>query len=106
VINLTSIDPVGGDPGLATFSSTTAYSWTLLSAGAITGFAANVFAVNTSGFQNLLNGGSLAVVENGSQIDLNFTPVPEPGTWAMIALGIGGMVFAKAIRQGRRAGKS
>jgi autotransporter-associated beta strand protein len=86
-IALTSINPSSGTAGLATFNSSQTYSWTLVSAGSISGFDPTAFTFNTSGFQNLTNGGSFSVSESGASLDLNFTPVPEPSTWALMLAG-------------------
>jgi len=106
VINLASVDPGTGDPGLATFVSSTPYTWTLVSAASITGFAANEFTVNTASFQDPLAGGVFSITQSGSSLELNFTPVPEPSTWTMMALGIGVSIIANSIRRDRRVGKS
>lgn len=86
-ITLTSINPSTGTPGPATFDPTLAYSWTLVSAGSITGFDPTAFTFNTSGFQNPLGTGNFFVSENGNALDLNFTPVPEPSTWVLMLTG-------------------
>jgi autotransporter-associated beta strand protein len=52
----------------------------------VTGFDANDFAFNTSAFQNTLNG-TFSVVQNGNNLDLVYTVVPEPGTFAMLLFG-------------------
>jgi autotransporter-associated beta strand protein len=86
-INLTSFNS-SGTLGLATFDPTLAYSWTLISAGSISGFAATDFAINTANFQNSLGGGAFNVLLVGNDLDLNFTPVPEPSTWLLMAAGL------------------
>ena len=93
VVNLVSLDPGSGNPGLATFSATSSYSWTLLSAASVSGFAAGDFTLNTSGFQNPTLGGVFSFAQNGNSLDLNFTPVPEPSTWILIAWGAGALAF-------------
>jgi autotransporter-associated beta strand protein len=99
-INLTSIDPSTSAPGLATFNSNQAYSWTLVTAGTISGFNSLDFSVNTSGFQNPLNGGSFLVSENGNALDLNFTPVPEPSTLILMLAGMA--AISARIRSSKR----
>jgi fibronectin-binding autotransporter adhesin len=99
-ISVMSIDPSTGVPGMATFNPNQAYSWTLVSAGSISGFDPLDFSVNTSGFQNPLGGGSFFVSENGSELDLNFTPVPEPSTWILMIAGLATM--GALIRKSRR----
>ena len=88
-IQLVSVNPSTGQVGLANFNNAQAYSWTLLSASSITNFSASYFSVDsTSFFQNALGGGAFSVSEFGSNLMLNFTPVPEPSTWALMASGI------------------
>jgi autotransporter-associated beta strand protein len=100
-INLWSLSGIGPDVnGDATgFNSGSPYSWTLFSQdSAISGFSADLFAINvgatngTSGFSNSLGGGSFTVSLNGGgdAIMLNFIPVPEPSTLALLA-AVGGL---------------
>jgi autotransporter-associated beta strand protein len=100
VINVRSIDPATGQLGLASFNSSQAYTWTLLSAGSITGFDPTAFYIDTSSFQNPLNGGSFFVSDSGSALDLNFTPVPEPATWLLMMAGLA--TLGARIRGSRR----
>jgi hypothetical protein len=78
----------------ANFNPLLSYQWTLLSTGTgITGFAANDFSINLSGFGstsflNPTGTGSFFVSEVGNDLMLNFTPVPEPTTLALMASGI------------------
>jgi fibronectin-binding autotransporter adhesin len=87
-IDLRSIDPSGSTQGLATFNSSLAYSWTLITAGSISGFNASDFTINTASFQNTFGAGVFSVSQNENSLDLNFTPVPEPSTWAMMGAGL------------------
>jgi hypothetical protein len=87
-IAVESINPATGTPGLATFNNSQPYSWKLLSAGTLTGFSASDFVVNDSSFANSLGIGSFFVSSGGNDVFLNFTPVPEPSTWAMMAAGL------------------
>jgi len=91
-VNLVSLNP-DGSAGPATFSAASTYSWTLLSAGSIVGFAPADFSLNTSAFQNSTAGGVFSFSENGNAIDLNFTPVPEPSTWLLLTAGLGVLLF-------------
>jgi hypothetical protein len=100
-IDLRSINPVSGNLGLANFNSLQAYSWTLVSAGSISGFNTANFSIDTSAFQNSLNGGSFLVGESGNLLTLNFTPVPEPSTWVLM-LGGAGSIAASIRRRFRR----
>jgi hypothetical protein len=100
-INLESVNPGTGTPGLATFNSAQPYSWTLLSATSIAGFSASDFLVNTSSFTNSLGVGVFSLSANSTDIFLNFTPVPEPSTWALLGIGAGALCAGALRRRGR-----
>jgi hypothetical protein len=102
-LSLESINPATGLPGMANFSSAGTYQWTLLSATSISGFNPGDFSINTSSFTNSLGGGSFFVSANSTDIFLNFTPVPEPSTWALMGGGLATMVAASARRRRRCA---
>jgi fibronectin-binding autotransporter adhesin len=102
-ISLESINPGTGLPGLANFSSSGTYQWTLLSATSISGFNASDFTINTSSFSNGLGIGGFNLTSNGTDIFLNFTPVPEPSTWALLGTGVAAMALAALRRRRLRA---
>jgi len=99
-IYVRSIDPSTGAPGVANFNPGQPYTWTLLSAGSISGFSPLDFSIDTSLFQNTTNGGQFFITDSGTDLVLNFTPVPEPSTWALMAGGL--CALAAAIRLRRR----
>ena len=100
-IQLFSYGPNAYTPGLATnFLSTNSYSWTLLAAASINGFSASDFVFDTTNFQNPLGSGHFFVSQSGNDLLLNFTPVPEPATWAMMASGL--CALGAAVRRRRR----
>ena len=81
-------------------------SWTIFQFNTITGFLADSsqFHFNTNGF---VGGGNFSLTLNGNagagqNLVLNFTPVPEPSTYALMALGLGATGLA-AWRKRRRA---
>ena len=101
-ILISSYDPGTQLSGNAlNFNMASSYSWTLVAAGSITGFNANAFAFDTSGFTNGTGTGSFYVSQSGNDLMLNFTPVPEPSTWAMMACGLFALAGA-AVRRRRR----
>jgi hypothetical protein len=100
VVTVTSIDPISGNPGLANFNSSLSYTWTLVTAGSIAGFSANDFSVTTTAFQNAFGSGVFSVGEAGNMLTLNFTPVPEPSTWMLMAAGLA--TGAASLRRRRR----
>lgn len=106
VINATSLDPFtikvisvgangeegmlsGIDPGFGL------YSWTLFSFNSLSipgnsnVFDASLFSLDLSAFtSDALYGGDFSLFEENNNLMLGFTPVPEPSTYAMMALGI------------------
>jgi autotransporter-associated beta strand protein len=90
----------------ANFNPAQSYSWTLISAaGGITNFNASDFSVLTSynsstTFLNPTGVGMFYVTESGNSLLLNFTPVPEPSTWALMASGL--FAAGAALRRRRR----
>ena len=95
-INLWSLSAVGSDVDgdIVNFANNQSYSWTIArvtGGGSILGFAADLFTINVSaangasGFSNSLGGGSFSVQQSGSDLNLVFAPVPEPGSLAVIA---------------------
>jgi len=101
-INIYSFDPSTNQSGNAlNFNPANSYSWTLLtSTSPITGFNSSSFSFITTHFTNSLGSGSFFVSVSGDDLTLNFTPVPEPSTWALMASGI--CAVAAAVRRRRR----
>jgi len=104
-ISVESINPGTGLPGAATFNMTQSYQWTLASATSIVGFNALDFTVSNGSFANSLGGGYFSVSANANDIFLNFTPVPEPSTWALIAAGVALVGFAGWRRRPAKAAR-
>jgi autotransporter-associated beta strand protein len=86
VINILSVDSSGNAANAIHLNLGSNYSWLLAaSTSPITGFTGTQFVFNTGGF---LNGpGNFSVSEVGDSLELNFTPAPEPATWALLAGG-------------------
>ena len=58
--------------------------------GGISGFDPTKFSFDLSNFQNgQLSATVFNVTSDGTYLYLNFTPVPEPSTWALLATGLG-----------------
>jgi hypothetical protein len=89
----------GEAPGpLENFNAADSYSWTILDADEIDGFAADEFALNTTGFDEALDGGRFSLESNGQDLTLDFTAAaatPEPGTVFLL----GGGLFVLALRK-------
>jgi autotransporter-associated beta strand protein len=97
-INLWSLNGIAPDSNgnAINFDSLSNGSWTLVSTtGAINGFDLSDFNLNlgaingTGGFTNNLSGGlfTLGLSEDQKKLELKFQTVPEPSTWALLALG-------------------
>lgn len=99
-LNVVTTDASGNAANALNFNPASSYSWMFAtSTTAITGFTASQFDIVTSGsFLNNANGGTFSVSESGDNLFLNFTPVPEPSTWAMIAAG-GALVGLIGVRR-------
>lgn len=74
---------------LGSWNADTNATWSgfVTTTGGITGFAADKFLVDTTNFQNPLNG-NFSVVLNGSNLDLVYTAIPEPGASLLGGLGL------------------
>jgi fibronectin-binding autotransporter adhesin len=86
--NISSIDINGNAANALNFSAGNSYSWTFATTPtAIASFSTNQFVINRSGFLNSV-GGMFSISQVGNNLDLNFSPVPEPSTWALIGSGV------------------
>jgi hypothetical protein len=85
----------GGSAGLlAGLTPGASYSWMLIASDSTTGtFDPAKFALDVSQFQTSLgvglDAGEFSVSLSGNNLMLNFTAVPEPSTYALMALGLG-----------------
>lgn len=88
-LKIISLNISGAAGPVNDFSSASSYAWIFAtSAAGITGFDANAFSLNTANFANSLGIGSFFVTQSGNDLILNFTPVPEPSTYALLAAGL------------------
>jgi hypothetical protein len=101
-INLTSLTSAGVVGNAANFNSAVPSSWVLATVGgSVSGFNANQFTFNTAHFESgTLSPSDFSVSLSGeNDLMLNFTPVPEPSTYALLA---GGLALAAAAGYWRR----
>ncbi len=106
VVRVIGLEAGGGVGAITGFDNTRSYSWSLLTASSISGFSAGEFRVDASVFAatNPLGGGSFAVAQSGGSLNLVFTPVPEPRTYALL-LGAVTLGFIVVRRRGGRAAR-
>ncbi len=104
-IKVLSLNAGGTAGNVSDFSSSTSYSWRFATGfsglGGFTG--ANQFLIDSSGFTNGLNGGTFSITlgtyTGNPALFLNFTPVPEPSTYALIAVGLGSLLLPALRRR-------
>ncbi len=103
-VTLHTVDEFGGAGYAANFDPYAPASWTILTATSITNFDPakfNLFADSTT-FLNATAGGTFSLSLENNTLLLNFTPVPEPSTWALMISGLAVVAFT-ALRRRRRA---
>lgn len=100
-ITVASLATEGWAGAAANFDASQTYTWTILTAGAIEGFSASAFTINTAGFlaANAATG-NFTLTQSDNTLQLTFAPVPEPSTYALMAIGTG--ILAVTIRRRRR----
>ena len=88
--------------GLASLTANTPYSLRILHAtGSITGFTPAAFTIDSTLFQSGLASATVFTLsQSGSDLYLNFTPIPEPSTYGLLGLGLGAL--ALRLRRRRR----
>ena len=102
ILRLIGLDQNGNQGTVSSFDGTRPYRFTLVqTGGGIVGYTAGEFVVNTASFANGTQGGTFSVVQQGNNLVLVFLPVPEPGTWAALILGLG--VLALSLHRRGRA---
>ena len=106
-LNLFSFDATGAQNPASNFNVGVPYSWVIATTGGHNlNFNTTAFTIGVTGFENgmlLPSQFSLSVNGADNQLILNFTPVPEPSTYALIASGLG-LVALAALRRRRALG--
>lgn len=104
VIRLASLALDGTNGIVHNFDEFTDYSWSIASATlGIDGFSADLFALDTAGFQNT-PGGTFEISQLGNELVLTYQAIPEPSTWVLLTLlAIG---FAYEARRRCSSGKA
>lgn len=103
LIDLDSLNGASMGPA-ANFNSGNNYSWAFVTATSITGFAADLFAINSTGFTNVTDGGWFSVSQSGNSLLVNFTSltaIPEPSSLAILTVGGVGFAAYKRRRKSR-----
>ncbi|MDF9825990.1 autotransporter-associated beta strand protein [Ereboglobus sp. PH5-5] len=103
VINLYSVNSNGFGP-LLDFDYTQSYTWTILSRNqSLTGFDPDYFNINADALlaynPKLAGLGDFNIEQIGNDLAITFTPVPEPGTYALMLLGLATMGVMKYRRR-------
>jgi autotransporter-associated beta strand protein len=84
-ISLTTLNSSNAAGSMDNFDNTQGYTWTIATTtGSISGFDSGKFNLNTSGFANSTGGGSFGIAVSGRNLNVTFTPVPEPQEYALL----------------------
>ena len=103
-LTISPVDIESPYTGPRVFNNSQSYSWTIASAsGGITGFDPNAISLDSSRFASLLGTGQFFLTQTGNDLFLNFSPVPEPSTYALMGLGLS-VVLVGLRRRKRPAG--
>ncbi|WP_164100796.1 RCC1 domain-containing protein [Candidatus Laterigemmans baculatus] len=97
IVNVSSLNMQDASGTASNFDPKQDYSWAFVTAAeGIEGFDAGLFAINSSGFQNSLDGGHFSIGHVGNSLTLQFnsslSAVPEPSS--LVVLGICGIGWA------------
>lgn len=98
---------LGGTPGAAAnFDPSQSYIWTIVQTTGGISFAAGesaltVFDLLTGNFINPQSGGKFGIglSADGKQLNLSYTPIPEPDKLSLLGIGLFGLVYIRRFRQ-------
>ena len=93
VLSISSVDGSGGLTPLGDFDNSMGYAWLIAHSDGLSGFNPNNISINTSNFLNSLGAGGFSISNVGNDVFLNFSPVPEPSTYALLASGLAALAF-------------
>ncbi|MDB6094632.1 MAG: Autotransporter-associated beta strand repeat protein [Verrucomicrobia bacterium] len=98
-LKLISLNGSGVPGNSSDFNTGTGYSFTIATAvGGIVGFNAANIAIDASGFSNNPTATNFFLSVSGNNLNLNFTPVPEPSTYALLGGGLA-LLLIPALRR-------
>ncbi len=72
IVRVKSLTPLNQPGLLPGFDPQNNYTWTIAQAGSVTGFDANAFTLDTTGFASPVAGGTFALQQSGGNLQLTF----------------------------------
>lgn len=106
IINLYSVN-ASGFGAITAFDQSQSYLWTIAYRPStpfqIVGFDPAFFAVNAANFNQWNpNQGTFSIEQIGESLAIRFTPVPEPGTYALMLFGLGALAILEIRRRKKK----
>jgi autotransporter-associated beta strand protein len=87
-LKLTSVSSDGTTAAsLPDFNPSQSYTWQFATSTDFQPNSGQLFQIDSTDFANSLDGGSFEVVEAGNDLDIEFTPAPEPASFSVLAVG-------------------
>ncbi len=99
-LKLQTLDSTTGLNGsLGSWDGSSNHLWLgIVTSTTLSGFASGEFVVDTSGFANAFPG-QFTVVQDGNNLDLAYSSVPEPSAFLSLGLGMVGLVTLRRFRR-------